>query len=746
MSVYRGSGHRLDVLVDHAGHLKRAGENRPVQRTGLGAGLVGVVVFVGLYALIAAQQFTRYAQPAGMDLTIAGVAGAEAVGVLIGALWPVILTVNATLFGFHAVVGGVLGFLAGEFWDAVFRLRGRVLDRRLRSLLAAGSLLIVAALAFGVIAIRYPFQYDHLLNAQGGLLRRVHGVLTARVSPTALSVALWGTITMLALPTLARAVWRRRPIAFVLLLGGVGLGAWEVPSAAPGSNQGPNVVLVFLESARSDFFSINGHARPTSPNFDRLVAAHGVTFTRAWSHINGTVESVVTVMTSAYPHQHGIRTMFHNEPLTPGRAGTLPAMLRDRGYATRVVTDWDGDVTYFNDRVLPGFDEYDVAEFGVVNYIKQIYAQYFVFYALTDNALGHRVFSTFYRAGGGFTPAGSDAYYRTRIAAHLNELAATRQFFLTLFFSNAHMNYRCAHPYYGRFTDPAYEGPNKYAALSNPLVSSPAGLEREAQQIRGLYEGCVAALDDNVGFVADTLRRLSLDRHTILVVTGDHGEKLPDERAFRYGRNAAWLEPAEFHVPLAVIAPTLGVADRRIEAPARHVDIMPTILELVGLPVPGGLKGESLVPLMTGAASRRHVDVFAETGFHWTPVQAPYLGYPPMTRVVQLRLDSPGVLIPRYFLRPECLARITLAKHRFVRIERYHLNHRPTTTGATLELYDWVADPAGTRNLFTVRPDVAADLRARLFQWASGDRDLVVRDGILAARDPTATLACAPDR
>src|SRR5205814_4058889 len=56
----------------------------------------------------------------------------------------------------------------------------------------------------------------------------------------------------------------------------------------------------------------------------------------------------------------------------------------------------------------------------------------------------------------------------------------------------------------------------------------------------------------------DTLRTLSLDRQTVLVVTGDHGEKLPDERAFRYGRNAAWLEPAEFHVPLAVIAPGLG--------------------------------------------------------------------------------------------------------------------------------------------------------------------------------------------
>src|SRR5438128_11154623 len=120
MSVYRGSGHRLDVLVDHAGHLKRAGENRPVQRTGLGAGLVGVVVFVGLYALIAAQQFTRYAQPAGMDLTIAGVAAAEAVAGLIGARWPLTVTVNATLSGLHGVAGGVCGSPADVARACVF--------------------------------------------------------------------------------------------------------------------------------------------------------------------------------------------------------------------------------------------------------------------------------------------------------------------------------------------------------------------------------------------------------------------------------------------------------------------------------------------------------------------------------------------------------------------------------------------------------------------------------------------------
>src|SRR3989442_15297707 len=92
----------------------------------LGAGAVGVVVFVGIYTLIAAQQFTRYAQPAGMDLTIAGVAGPEAVRILIDALWPVIVIVNATLLGFHAVGGFIFGLLVGGFWAAVFRLHGRL--------------------------------------------------------------------------------------------------------------------------------------------------------------------------------------------------------------------------------------------------------------------------------------------------------------------------------------------------------------------------------------------------------------------------------------------------------------------------------------------------------------------------------------------------------------------------------------------------------------------------------------------
>src|SRR5262249_58040037 len=189
-------------------------------------------------------------------------------------------------------------------------------------------------------------------------------------------VATWAAIVLVGLPALARAA-ARAPLA----LAGIALAGLSVIAGRPASpeghaNHGPTGVLILLESARSDYFSVNGYHQPTSPSLERLVAAGGVTFTNAWAHANGTVESVVTILTSVYPHRHGIRSMFHNDDFAQPGLVTLPGVLRQHGYATRVVTDWDGDVTYLNPTVVPGFDQYDVSEFGVVNYVKQVYAQY----------------------------------------------------------------------------------------------------------------------------------------------------------------------------------------------------------------------------------------------------------------------------------------------------------------------------------------------------------------------------------
>jgi hypothetical protein len=112
--------------------------------------------------------------------------------------------------------------------------------------------------------------------------------------------------------------------------------------------------------------------------------------------------------------------------------------------------------------------------------------------------------------------------------------------------------------------------------------------------------------------------------------------------------------------------------------------------------------------------------------------------------VVTLRVDRQGSLIPRYFIRPDCLPRIELARQRFIRTDRYQLDDRPTPNGSLVELYDWRADPDLERNLATSQPAIAADLRARLYAWALGSPDLALRDGHLTTRDPHGLDRCAP--
>jgi hypothetical protein len=149
----------------------------------------------------------------------------------------------------------------------------------------------------------------------------------------------------------------------------------------------------------------------------------------------------------------------------------------------------------------------------------------------------------------------------------------------------------------------------------------------------------------------------------------------------------------------------------------------------------------SLVPLITGAARDLDLDVLGAGGFHWTPVPPPSLGYPPMTSLVELRLTPQGALIPRYFLRRACLGRIEEARTRFLRTARFQLNYRPLVTGARVELYNWLDDPAGERDLAAEHPDVVRRLTSRLFAWALDDPALIARNGRLEARDPAAA-AC----
>ncbi len=182
------------------------------------------------------------------------------------------------------------------------------------------------------------------------------------------------------------------------------------------------------------------------------------------------------------------------------------------------------------------------------------------------------------------------------------------------------------------------------------------------------YDGCVAFLDAQVGRLVRWLSQHALLDHTLIVVMADHGESLGEHGEWTHGLG---LYQSVLHVPLIVRLPTAAHAGLRIGAVVRNVDVMPTVLSVLGAAAPAGIDGVSLEPLMTRARDDFGLDAYAETL------------YP------QLRLG----LAARWTLRSGRLKLISQDRR---------------------ELFDVVDDPHETNNLAAAHPAPAAELERRL--------------------------------
>lgn len=120
--------------------------------------------------------------------------------------------------------------------------------------------------------------------------------------------------------------------------------------------------------------------------------------------------------------------------------------------------------------------------------------------------------------------------------------------------------------------------------------------EFSAQFSDDRYVGEIAYTDSCIGQVVDRLRSLGLLESTLIVVTADHGESLGEhqERTHAY-----FAYQSTIHVPLIMVAPT-GTGKLRVEQPVSTVDIVPTILSLLGVPVPPQVQGADLSAYLSG--------------------------------------------------------------------------------------------------------------------------------------------------
>jgi choline-sulfatase len=188
------------------------------------------------------------------------------------------------------------------------------------------------------------------------------------------------------------------------------------------------------------------------------------------------------------------------------------------------------------------------------------------------------------------------------------------------------------------------------------------------------YDGEIAYADEIVGRLLEHLRRRGLYDPATIVLLSDHGEGLGDHGELEHG---VFVYNDTMHVPLVIKLPGGAGAGRRVGMPVQHVDLLPTLLELVGAPVPPGLPGRSLVPVLEDRGRVDERGIYAEA------------------------------LYPRYHFGWSELYSLTDARYRYIKAPRE-------------ELYDLERDPGERKNLAAERPQVRAAMRAALDRLIAG--------------------------
>ena len=399
---------------------------------------------------------------------------------------------------------------------------------------------------------------------------------------------------------------------------------WADPRVeAAGKETDPIVILIAVDTLRADRLSCYGYGRATSPTLDRL-AADGVRFDQARSNCNWTCPSFASIFTGLVPSRHGVTSYGPATPL-PDELVTLAEHFQDRGWSTRSIAY---KVPLFDGHYEQGFDRaYNVPR---------------------DVTRGE-----------------------DNVARALEWLGARHggPAFLFLHFNDPHQPFDQPEPYDRAFGPP----PEEYGVSMPPDVPGD-GREEGQRLFRDLYDGAVAYVDACIGRFLDALRERGLYERATIAFVADHGEQLWEHGRFGHGGDDLYDEIVR--VPLIVKPPAKTFEPGRvISADVSGFDVMPTLLELAGIPPAAELDARSLVPLIRGKAERLDRVVVTETsqrGIALVDGGFKYVLHPAGDREALFHLSSdPAEKRDVASERPEDLARMR------ERTIAYLLEHRP---------------------------------------------------------------------
>lgn len=327
----------------------------------------------------------------------------------------------------------------------------------------------------------------------------------------------------------------------------------------------PNVVLVSIDTLRPDHLGCYGYDRETSPATDRL-AREGVRFATVASTTSWTLPAHHALLTSLPDQVHGV--LMEKDRLDENRI-TIAEVFRENGYRTGGVFT----APYLMPRF--GFDQ------GYEDYLDA---------TIYDKKLTGR--DELVASERGRTTTGA-----LDKAQEWLDRDPGRPFFLFLHLFDVHPDFDPPAPYDKMF-DPDYAGRvTGKDVFHNPDIRPDMDRE-DLQHLISLYDGEIRYVDDNgVGRLVRLLEERDLLDSTLIVVTSDHGEEFFEHGRFAHHKN---LYDTSVLVPLIIRLPGGSPGRMVVDRMVSIIDIMPTILDIAGLPQsPEGL-GRSLLPLIKG--------------------------------------------------------------------------------------------------------------------------------------------------
>jgi arylsulfatase A-like enzyme len=424
-------------------------------------------------------------------------------------------------------------------------------------------------------------------------------------------------------------------------------------AAGPGRPRRWNVVLIVVESLRADQLRAYGAGRDVMPAVDAL-AREGRAYANAYAQSSHSSYASVVPASSQYPLRARSSHAYPRE--IPYPRVLLWDVLKPLGYRTGLFSSqnehWEGMIHYLRTAALDRFFHPEV--FDGPTYV----------------TAGDTGFARWVRR----TRHAGSVDDRVTVGEALGWIDAGpgQPFFVALNLQNSHVPYVVPADFPRRF------GPRTVD------FSIHFGLwpRDKASVVKDLYADSLAYVDAQIGRLLAHLRARGLWDRTVVVVTGDHGQAFYEHG---FAAHASALFDEVMRVPLVIRAPDLGPGlDGR---PAQHVDVAPSVLDLLGLPPHPAFQGQSLLP--AGFDENRSLYLVAQTA-----------------------------MAHQYA--------IVRGGHKLIYDERTRQYH----------LYDVRADPGETRNLAATRPDLAGALADRLYAWREAQVEYYADPGRQAREYP----------